>query len=349
MILNNKVKIDSLKLTFPRNLVQIVDEKFAQKYKKIYIETGEIDEESVSLDKHKVDVVKGISSRIALGQWVMGNEQCEVVFIQINAKMLRDKYFDGITLENWKMVYDHIINQQIIYIDERTFLTGWISDIDFCFDFEATPKQLIQVISTLHQKVQPSKYKYVDKPYKKQTNVGIMFNKREKATPSKPFVKIYHKGLELKYHSEEFGREFLKGQEFENIARLEVTFKNTRDKKYHGLNDFKEFRDLLSLNQKTREKILFKAIPQYIMIQEKLIIKDDVSPTDKYMIWMINILMQHGYSSNTLHQGLDIFEDKQQKHRVKRKLTKLLEQFPDQELLNKNAKIDGIFQLLRIT
>ena len=346
--MNCKINIDSLKLTFPRNLVQIIDEKFAKEYQKIYVESGEIDEKNISLDKHKVDLVKGISSRIALGQWVMGNEVSEVLFIQINAKMLRDKYLEGITWKNWKLVYDHIINQQIIYIDERTFLSGWISDIDFNFDFIATPKLLIETITVLHQKVLPSKWKFVDKPYKRQTNVGIMFNKRAKATPSKPFVKIYHKGLELKYKSEEFAREFLQGQDYENIARLEVTLKNTRDKKYHGLNDFKEFRDLLDLPQKKREQIVFKAIPQYIMVQEKIIITDEVSPTDRYIIWLINILMKHGYGSAMLHQGLDIFEDKQQKHRVKRKLEKILQEVPDQNKLKENKRIEGILEQLRL-
>jgi len=347
-MITSQIKIDSLKLTFPRNMVQIVDNKFAKEYQKIYVDTGEIDDKTVSLDKHKVDLVKGISSRIALGQWIMGSNISEVVFIQINAKMLRDKYFEGITLNNWKMVYDHIINQQIIYIDERAFLTGWISDIDFAFDFTAKPDELKEVISLLHKKVLPNRYKYVDKPYLRKTNVGIMFNKRAKATPSKPFVKIYHKGLELLYKSDEFGREFLQEIDFKNTARLEVTFKNTRDKKYHGLNNFKEFRDLLELPQKTLEKIVFKAIPQYIMIQEKIQITEEVSPTDRYIIWLINILMKHGYGAAMLHQGLDIFDDKQQKHRVKRKLEKILKEVPDQHLLKKNKRIEGILEQLRI-
>ena len=48
--MNSPIKIDSLKLTFPRNSVQIIDGKFNKEYQKLYIDSGEIEPE-VSLDK----------------------------------------------------------------------------------------------------------------------------------------------------------------------------------------------------------------------------------------------------------------------------------------------------------
>lgn len=360
--MKSKIKIDSLKLTFPRNSVQIIDEKFAQEYQKIYINTGEIDTESVSLDKHKVEQIKGISSRIALGQWVMGDNINEVLFLQINAKMCRELYFDGINWNNWKLVYNHIMQQRVIYMDERTFLNGMVTDIDFAFDFKATPKELSEVITMLYSKVLPERHKFVSAPFRQKTNVGIQFNKREKATPSKPFIKIYHKGLELQYKSEEFGRTFLTGQKFKevykkknqdvpdwkNTSRLEVTLKNSRDKKYHGLNQLKDMKDLLDLSDKEREKIVFSGLPKYLNRASKIHITDEVSPTDRYIIWMIDLLMKHGYGKAALFQGLDIFEDKQQKHRIRKKLEKIVDAVPDQNKLESNRRIDNILLQLKV-
>ena len=342
------IKIDSLKLTFPRNAVQIIDGKFAEEYKKIYVKTGEIDEEHINLDKHKIEKIKGISSRIGLGVWQMGAHQNEVLFIQVNAKMLRERYFEGITWDNWTMIYDHIINQGVIYIDQRAFLNGLISDIDFAFDAFSPPKEFIDFITAVYARILPERHKFVSKPFRTATNVGIMLNKREKATPSRPFAKFYHKGLELQYKSEEFARSFLQGQDYENIARLEVTLKNSRDKKYHGLNNLKDMKDLLDMDQKKRQKVVFSAVPKYLHRLDKIQYSDELSPQDKYLCWCLQLLAERGYGKSAFYAGLEIFDNKQQRHRMKKKLEKIIDGIPDQELINKNSRIDDLFQQFKI-
>lgn len=344
----SNIKIDSLKLTFPRNSVQIIDGKFTKKYHKIYIESGEVDEEHIDLDKHKVEKIKGISSRIALGQWVMGNNINEVLFVQINAKMCRETYFEGITWQNWRKVYNHIIAQQVIYLDERTFLTGMVTDIDFAYDFLATPQELSDLITLTYGRVKPTLHKYVSTPFKQKANVGIQFNKREKATPSKPFAKIYHKGLELSFKSHEFADSFLRGVDYENVARLEVTLKNSRDKKYHVLNRLKDMKDLLDLKKEEKEKIVFSAMPKYLDSIKAKVMQTELKPQDAYMVWLMDILTKHGYGKAAFFQGLDIFDDKQKRHRMKVRLEKLLNDIPDQNLLDKNRRIDDLLKQLKI-
>ena len=342
-VVMQEIKIDSLKLTYPRSSVQIVDGKFTEEYKKIYIKTGEIDENHINLDKHKVEKIKGISSRIGLGLWQMGEHQNEVMFIQVNAKMLREKYFEGITWNNWEMVYDHIINQGIIYIDHQTFLSGLISDVDFAIDNEATPKEFINFVTRLYADVLPERHKFVSKPFRKQTNVGIQFHKREKATPARPFAKFYHKGLELKYKSEEFARTFLQGQDYENIVRLEVTLKNSRDKSYHHLNQLKDMKDLLDLDQKKRKKFALSCVPKYLHHLDRVQPSGELSPTDQYIAWLIQLLSSKGYGKAALFAGLEIFDDKQKRFRMKKKLENIISEFPNTELLEKNTKIDDLY------
>ena len=352
------IKIDSLKITFPRGLVQIIDNKLGEKFQKIYLKTGELEqrknleteemEDFISLQNHVVDDTFGIKSRIALGSWVMGNEISNVVFIQINAKMLRDKYDEGINIDNWKMVYDHIVNQQVIYIDERAWLEGMVSDIDFCFDFEASPAELIQSNKMLYSLVLPHLIKYMDTPFSRKTNVGIQFNKREKATPAKPFVKIYHKGLELDYNSVIFKDKFLVGQDFSNVARLEVNLKNSKHKMHHKLTHIKSFKNLLEMTQTEKEKVVFEAIPRYINHYVKENIREDLPPNDAYMVWLFSQLMRHGYGKSAFLSGLQIFEDKQKRHRMRKKLAKLMDEITDQKTLTENTRIDEIFKQLKI-
>jgi hypothetical protein len=352
------IKIDSLKITFPRGLVQIVDNKLGEEYQRVYVHSGELEkrknkdtgemEDFVNLQKHVVDDTYGIKSRIALGSWVMGNNINEVVFIQVNAKMLRDRYSEGITKDNWKMVYDHIINQQVIYIDERAWLQGMVSDIDFCYDFEASQSELIQSNKMLYSMVLPQLQKFVDVPFSRQTNVGIQFNRREKATPAKPFAKIYHKGTELQFNSVEFYEKFLKDQDFSNVARLEVNLKNSKHKKHHNLIHIKSFEDLLNMKAKEKEKVLFDALPRYVTGITKENISKDLTPNDQYLVWLFNQLMRHGYGKSAFVAGLDIFEDKQQRHRMRKKLNKLFDEIHDQKTLTENTRIDEIFKQLRI-
>ena len=88
----NFPKIDSLKLRIPRHLVEYIDPTFCEEYQRIYINTGMI-EDTVSLEKHKVSLVNGISTRIAVMFLLEGGMTKEYIIIQANSKQLKKKYF----------------------------------------------------------------------------------------------------------------------------------------------------------------------------------------------------------------------------------------------------------------
>ena len=193
----NVPKIDSLKLRIPRHLVEYIDPTFCQEYQRLYTQSGMI-ESTINLDKHKVDITNGISTRIAVMFLTDGPVINEYVIIQANAKQLKSKYLQGITIQNVEDLYHYIMQLQVIYVSFETFMhEALVSDIDIAYDINITPKGLGDAIAAIYSNVLPSAFRFVGKPFRKNTNTGIQFNVREKATPSRPFVKIYHKSLEL--------------------------------------------------------------------------------------------------------------------------------------------------------
>ena len=203
------VKIDSLKLRIPKHKVTYVDPTFCEEYQKIYLSTGEIDEH-INLEKHRVNYTNGISTRIAEFHSLNGSFAEEQIVIQCNAKQLRESYFEGINLKNLRKLYDFIIDLKIISFKYEDFLGAYVSDIDLCYDAIVDPKTMIEANQEIYRNIKPTYYKYVGRPFRQSGNVGLQFNSREKATPAKPYVKIYHKTLELLNKSNEFAEAYLK-------------------------------------------------------------------------------------------------------------------------------------------
>ena len=69
---------------------------------------------------------------------------------------------------------------------------------------------------------------------------------------------------------------------------------------------------------------------------------------DKYLCWCLQLLAERGYGKSAFYAGLEIFDDKQQRHRMKKKLEKIIDGIPDQELINKNTRIDDLFTQFKI-
>jgi len=324
-------KFDSFKLRIPRGLVEIIDQTFAEKYHKIYIETGEVEtklndegekEDVVNLDKHKVNITHGITTRIGIAFFMQGDKQIEQIFIQCNAKQLREDYFLGISKVTVKRLYDYIMDLKIIYIPYAAFLKGQVSDIDICYDTIVSPKDMKMANHNLNLRILPSLKKYVGDPFKLQTNTGLTFNKREKATAAKPFIKIYHKGLELTYNSNIFAEKYLKKEKYQNLGRLEYTIKNKRHKDYLKV-EFTTLEELLEIPQTKLLEIILSGIPQYLDKQEIMREYKDLSPTDRMLIYFIERTVNCGADEAAVNRVLELFE-KQEKSRMKKKLEQLL-------------------------
>lgn len=316
------IKIDSLKIRIPKNLVTYVDDTFAEKYQKIYLKTGVI-EDQINKDMHKVDITDGISSRIQVFNSLQGGKAEEQIVIQCNAKQLKDKYFKGITWETLPLLYKYIIDLEIIAFEYEAFLDAYVSDIDYCYDVRVQPKALIESNKEIYEHLKPSCFKYVSKPFRSNTNVGIQFNTREKATPGKPYVKIYHKTLELQNKSIEFAEKYLKGQDYIDIGRLEYTIKNSKHRKQLNINAT-TFKELLNIKSSKLSVIVFSGVLSYIDKMAFNRCYKELSPYDKNMLLLINRCRNRGDSDMTLLNLLTNFKVPTVKSRMKKKTLTLL-------------------------
>jgi hypothetical protein len=122
-------KWDSLRLELPHQKCRILDKsKIGIPYMLVGVRdwAGVVLEGSDSEPLQKLnqtDYTKGITLRIAQVSRVVGVGANEMRFvIQVNSKMLKDKYFEGMTLDNIRLIYDYIIGHNIIEFSYEDFL-----------------------------------------------------------------------------------------------------------------------------------------------------------------------------------------------------------------------------------
>jgi hypothetical protein len=340
-----KIKIDSFKLRVPRINVELVDSKFTKKFQKLY-ETGEIDEH-IGLDNNKVKTENGITSRIGIVHSMDTDGGSEYVMFQINAKQLKKKYFEGINRNNIKIIYEYLMSFKIVYLDYSVFLDGLISDIDICFDYKITRKGMQETNQKIYESILPHCAKYVGKPFGRKNNTGLQFNDRAKATPSKPYCKIYHKTTELESKSEEFAKAYLKNIDYQNIGRFEYTIKNSKHKRYLNLK-YQTLDDFLKIQHRTLERFFFNGIKSYTISQEIIREYQDLSPAKRLMLELINKLISRGSDKQSIYTVLNVFDIPQEKSRMKKLLTQLLENIDDNHQLIANKESMQMLRVLRL-
>lgn len=344
-----KIKIDSFKLLVPRNQVTYIDPGFCEKYQRMYPDTGYI-EDYTNLDKFKVHEKDGIKTRIALFHAKEGKQSQDYIVFQCNSKMLKEKYLDGITSKTYEILYDYLMKLKIAFTPLESFMHSKATDIDFCYDEQVEPEEMTEAIGQVYKRVKPTCHKYVGKPFRKKDNIGIQFNKREKATPAKPFCKIYHKTIELDNHSFEFANAHLKNVNYENIGRLEWQLKNTNHRKSLHLRS-QTFHDFLHPNRKEFEKLesaLFNAIPKYVIKMKLLQDFEELTPADQHFLMMINIIINQGGDRQLIFDTLQNFPDRMTRKRRRDKLIQLLDKIENQHRLISNEKTMSFLRKLRL-
>jgi hypothetical protein len=227
-------KIDSFKVWVRRGDIQIIDHTIIEKLR-VIDSNGEI-----------IDEIEGKSKNIgypdgrAFKFWrrrhndVNTKVTTEYIGIIINTKHLKERYFEGITLDNINVIVDEINAQNVIGIDKETLLSSSIGDLDICIDFPATIDSFKMLVKRQFPMVQQkSKDNFASEL--KATHLGLYLNTRDNCYPSKPFFKFYHKSIELENKSSDFAEKFLKKVNYQNIGRCEVNLKNTRHLDYHKI------------------------------------------------------------------------------------------------------------------
>jgi len=252
--------------------------------------------------------------------------------ILINSKLLEKDYLNGITMSNIEIIYNRIISANVINISFQDFLSkGLVSDIDIKKDFELTTADFINVIQELENKTKPhKKSKYGCNPFKGETNLGIEWNKRENATATRPFLKLYHKEVESKHgNNREYFYNYIQLESFKNVVRCEATIKTAKELRIHGIEQ-NTLLALLKVPEKKLSQIINYAVELNLeprIKRSEIKNKNQFKPVETVIFAHItNMISNQNISfENALEYTLNHFEDKQSKYRMKKQITLIYE------------------------
>lgn len=285
-------QIDSFTLAIKTTKKIEVNYKYREPYIKVW-EGGEHEE-----GNQQTKVVRDTESgKIAIGLKNMVRDG-EVITITITAKILKEKYFEGITKENIKIVHNTIMELGEFKCTLKEFIKGKVYDIDICQNI---------------YKEKETKFMDIIKPIKKITKEGLKvdlrnkeghealyFNNREKATANKPFGKIYNKEMELEKNSKEFQERYIKEWETKNLIRYEATIKNYEMKRNLEnkkiMRQVKTLEELLEAPQKELKGFLKWSIEQYLKDNVKIEQKEeeDETLTEQQIKGLLKIIIEEG-------------------------------------------------------
>jgi len=316
--------IDSLCLRFPLNSVKIVDQSILAKKYVVNADTGDIERELKAKAKEVWGV--GYKTRYAIQEQRVGRGVGTETFIviQFNSKLLEGRYFEGITHGNIRVVYEKLMQHGIMAISYDDFMRGECTDTDFKRDLNND--DFSTTISILVKSARPSKQLGQGyKAWRSKTNQGIQFASRQSATYSNPFLKFYHKGIQLISESLEFYEAFLQEHGYpEHKVRIETTIKNKKHFDKLGISD-RTLQGLLSLTDSEIDQVFRTAIKKHLEPRTMMpSVTDNLTPSDSVFVYSIEVALNSGISfENYLDGATHNIENRSSKHNTKKRLTDL--------------------------
>lgn len=345
--------IDSLKIRVKLDKVKILDKRLITDFIAYYPDISTLDDDGNENEKlgdsfRKAEpftkIVNGITYRFYIKAFIDSKKLAhEYVVFQISAKMLKQKYFEGISAFNYRTIVDDINSFGVLSISRKDFLEGLVSDIDICINQLIDLKSLKTAFSLILQYPNTGKKPLLhhisqSNTLKNTYNLGLDFNKREKATNTTPYCKIYHKGFELLSKSLVFYKAFLEPMRtsiIDNLVRYEFTIKAHKHKEYlckQGFKaDFKTFADLLKAHPKELARIAKSGLPHYIEAKVKSKINTELSPMDVAMQFYIENLIKLGFDQEKLLGFTYLIDCPVSRSRTKSKAKKLIDDLKNRD------------------
>lgn len=308
--LNYKPCIDSLKIRIPISKVKILDHVLGSEVITVVKDTGqEIASYKYNAKKYSFD---GISIYLKIEDvktHFAETKGMQYLTFGITSKMSKGAYFYGISERTIKTIYDFIISLNIVFFTYQDLLNGHCTDVDIKKD--GLVKDFKTQVSDIGHLSKESKIR--EKGYRlfrEKGNAGIEFSVRDTTSyKSTPYVKIYHKGLELIYESIEFWKNYLseyhENKDIANLVRTEVTVKNKAHFKYLGIEDT-TLSALIKLDDEALNGIILNSVSKHFnKMQVVRTIKDKkLTPNDLIIVNSISLHCQTGYEYNTIRDIL---------------------------------------------
>lgn len=359
---------DSLSLKIKLSDVEVLDERLTSATC-IYYET--LDEIDCELHPPKPIIFSqyGITVRIALVEIPIFNSelnekiQTKFISLTISAKLLKHRYFEGITKENINVVFDEFLRMKVFKCSLDTFLNGMVSDIDVAVNRYITAPLFLDLITYIYDSC-GTKQRF-GRVINKQENLGLTLNERSRARPSTPFVKYYYKHFELLTKSVEFYNTFLfptYAKQIVNLSRIEATIKNYEHKKrlekYKILPKFKTLKDYLEISKDDLYNFVTFSCCAYTEIQIRLK-APDLSPTDLLIFELMQNCVLKGYDFKSLVTIADKFKGHNEKSqevaqsRLRKKIKEIFNlltnrDFEIQKKAQNNESVNEYLRFLKI-
>jgi len=326
-----QISIDSLKIRIPLNQIKIIDPSLNSRWLLVNEKTGDVDENYFKENSFKVSS-EGISIRYAIEKQQTASQVIQpFLIILLPAKILCNRYFEGFTAINIETVYNTLIGHKVVKFSLKSFLNAECTDVDFKKDVLIDLDTYTSAIKKITDLARSSKKK--GEGYKLRNtsdNKGIEFSdRRTTAYKSNPFIKIYHKEVELINNSELFARKYLQEIDIKNVVRVECTVKNKAHFRYLGIDDTKLY-SLLKLSVERKEMILNSTLSKHLEPRvNEIINKAEIKPSDRILYNFIISLMESGFSFQTVRDVIAIsgIDCKVTRHRKRKELNYIYDSY----------------------
>lgn len=355
-ILFNEYTIDSLSIRFDLDDVTILDHKLTSQYIQVLQQTGEVVQEYNHEKEQLEDLIHEakplilkdsngftVSFRYLKRYDVNKKKNYECISFTISSKILCKEYYQGITRNNAKTIYNYLQSLKVIRLKNfNQFLRSRVYDVDLCYNFISSEESFLNTIKHFDKYVTRGKGKFVEpfKVSKKESwvlknyklspfltssnfiNLGIKFNDRKRhKTPTTPPVHSYSKFHDFIANPKHNKFPILNDLPvIRNHRRIESNIFNSEHvKRINRLcvsKPLKTFNDYLSLTTEHIRKIIFFNLMCYAdPLTKNYKVFSSLSPID--------IVLLTALKNNSIDVLVDDISCRKRKSQTRKKLQKL--------------------------
>ena len=358
-----KFEVDSLKLRIPFNEISIINSEIVDKIGVYNAESGEVIEEPKPRNWYRIEKKNKRGEKLYSYKLSIENITLEkgrvskYLCIQLNSKILEKDYFKGLTPGTIEKAYNILMNERIVSFNLEAFLNAESTDIDFKKDI--INEHFIKSIEVLYSMSIPyKKAKQGANIFREKDNKGIEWSNRRTATPTNPFLKLYHKGIQCVSHKDmlPFYREHLRSGEMQSLeqiedrVRIEYTLKNKKHLRKYGLVSHR-LKDILSISQEKKNDMLKDIVKYHLEAREPQSIKpkEGLAPMDMILYSTMSDMVENTIRSkeDIVKKHIEFIEEKNARYRAKKRLNMIFDTYiSTRKKAKENEGISSLFNAL---
>lgn len=340
--------IDSFKLFIDLSKVEVVSKLLGANIIRhsISADTGEVlDSETLKSNSYKH---QKFLYQIHYGIVLWFDATAKQLVILINSKLLETKYREGINKDNIRQIYEAIQADNVVkFASFESFMNDCrCTDIDIKKDIQVDSTETFDKITDELNKltIPTTKKGHGSNRFNRWDNKGIEWNERKSSTKARPFLKIYHKGIESKNSkNKDFFSHYLGDNSMCNTARIETTIRSKKDLKAYGILD-NTLKTIMDIPQSQLDEIINDSLTRNTQVSvrpKQIRVKEGLKPLDAETIsYLVTLIEELNMSfERALSYILGTHTDTQVIRRRKEAITDLYNQNIAHLKLDTNAQV----------